>query len=113
MLSELINRRRQQVLVHSCIYYRLGEQLIDDFTFDSWAMELVALQEKYPEEAGRLPHSEAFEGFDGSTGFNLPHANPHIIARAQSLIRYNQELKLTEEEDDLWDIDSTIDIQWT
>lgn len=35
-MLELINQRRRQVLVHSCLYYRMGEQVVSDFQFDKW-----------------------------------------------------------------------------
>lgn len=88
MIKELILRRRKQILVHSCIYYRLNESLITDSKFDEWAYELVELQKENPEEANSLPYTKAFEGFDGSTGFNLPYGEPEIVSVALRLINY-------------------------
>lgn len=88
MIRDLILRRRRQILVHSCIYYRLNESLITDSKFDEWAYELVKLQKENPEEANSLPYAEAFKGFDGSTGFNLPYGEPKIVEIALRLINY-------------------------
>lgn len=85
--AELINRRRRQILVHSCIYYRLGAQLIDDYTFDRWAQELVDLQRKHPDIAANCVYAVAFSDFDGSTGFDLPYHLPEITATALRLLR--------------------------
>ena len=43
----LIKRRRLQLIVHSCIYYRLNDNLISDATYDKWARELARLHQKY------------------------------------------------------------------
>lgn len=85
--AELINRRRRQILVHSCLYYRLGTQLIDDYTFDRWAQELVELQRKRPDIAANCVYADAFVEFDGSTGFDLPYHLPEIEAVALRLLR--------------------------
>ena len=36
----LIRRRRRQILVHSCLYYKLDTNLITDEEFDKWCGEL-------------------------------------------------------------------------
>ena len=46
-VEELTKRRRMQMLLHSCIYYELNENIIPDDTYDKWATELAEL----------LPHS--------------------------------------------------------
>lgn len=86
---ELINRRRRQILVHSCIYYRLNNNLITDKQFDEWAYELVDLQKQYPEIAEQAVFAESFKDFDGSTGFNLPIHHPWVLRKAQQLLSYN------------------------
>ena len=89
----LIKRRRNQILVHSVIYYRLNDNIIDDFTFDKWSKELAELQRSYPEESAAAPYYEAFADFDGSTGALLPIHDPHIVARAQSVLAYHKKRK--------------------
>jgi len=87
-ILELIRRRRLQILVHSCIYYRFNSSLIDDATFDKFAKELVSLQKKYPKYAKKVRYSEAFEGFEGSTGYRLPMGDINIVSKAEQLLRY-------------------------
>ena len=43
----LMRRRRLQILVHSCIYYRFNTNLVTDHQYDSWGKELVELHRKY------------------------------------------------------------------
>lgn len=71
VIMEKIKRRRRQIMVHSLIYYRLNNNLIDDKTFDKWAYELVDLQKQYPEESKAVELYEDFKDWDGTTGFNL------------------------------------------
>ena len=93
---ELINRRRRQILVHSCIYYRFNDNLIDDFTYDIWAKELVQLQEDYPNESKEAALSEEFKDFTGTcfSGYNLPISRPNVESKAKQLLEYNKN-KLT------------------
>ncbi len=87
-IEELITRRRRQVLVNSCIYYRYGKSIVSDKQFDKWAYELADLQGKYPELARRGEFATEFEGFDGTTGFDLPLYGQWVDRKAQSLIEY-------------------------
>lgn len=84
-IKELITRRRRQVTLHSCIYYRLNDSIISDSTFDQWCNELVELQANYPGIAKTCEMHDKFEGFDGSTGFHLSH-DPGWVARAQQML---------------------------
>lgn len=87
MVKELIQRRRLQLLVHSCIYYILDESIISDSTWSRWAAELVELQQRYPEIAETVCWHEAFQGFDGSTGFDLPIEDEWVLNKAKYLVR--------------------------
>lgn len=84
--KELIKRRRRQILVHSCIYYKFDNNVISDFTYDEWSKELAELQRDYPEESEEVEYVEYFENLDGSTGFHLPHYLPNIITIAYRLV---------------------------
>ena len=69
-IAELIQRRRLQLLVHSCIYYAYNENLVTD---DRWAAD--------------------FKGFNHSTGYNLPFEEIGIRSKAIQLIRYSEKRK--------------------
>ena len=93
MMNEIaskINQRRRQILVHSIIYYRLGDSIISDFKWQEWANELHDLQEKHPEIAKNCIFAKEFEGFDASTGFHLPLGDPHYHAVARWLLDYHR-----------------------
>lgn len=84
---ELIGRRRRQILVHSYIYYNMDESIVSDVKWNKWAHELAKLQQKWPEEAAEAPFSDKFEGFDGSTGFDLDMTDPWIAEMAARLTK--------------------------
>lgn len=85
-IAELLNRRRRQILVHSVIYYKMNDNLISDSTWSAWAAELEELQAKYPGIAAKGPYAKEFEGFDHSTGMNLPLDDPWAVNKARQLI---------------------------
>ena len=70
-----IRRMRRQILVHSIIYYRFNDNLIDDFKYDKIARELVKLQAESPEISEKVPDFiDDFRDFgkDGCySGYNL------------------------------------------
>jgi len=70
-ILELINRRRRQILVHSYLYYKSDTNLITDFTFDSWCKELVQLHQKHPKETAKAVFPNAFDGWQGFSGYDL------------------------------------------
>lgn len=86
MVAELIKRRRLQLLVHSCIYYRLNDNIIDDHTFDRWSDELVKLQADNPDISKQVEWYEAFKDWDGSTGAFLPINDPWVVGHAEYLL---------------------------
>jgi len=86
-IKELIRRRRRQILVHSCIYYRCGTSIVEDSTFDEWAYELVELQKNNPEISKSTLLYDEFKDFDGSTGFDLPTGEPWVVDKAYRLIK--------------------------
>ena len=82
-IAELIQRRRLQLLVHSCIYYAYNENLVTDDTWAKWASEI----------ANKFRWAEAFNGFDHSTGYNLPFEENGIRSKAIQLLRYSEKRK--------------------
>lgn len=89
-IYELISRRRRQIIVHSIIYYRLNENLISDYQWSQWAVELYQLQTKYPEIANQCCYAEEFRDFDPSTGYNLPLGDPKLYSTAVRLLAYSK-----------------------
>ena len=45
-IAELIQRRRLQLLIHSCLYYNMDTNIVSDKKWDEWARELVKLQKQ-------------------------------------------------------------------
>ena len=86
-ISELINRRRRQILVHSIIYYKMDKNLIADNAWSEWGAELEALQAQYPEIAAKVPYAKDFQGFDHSTGYSLPLDDPWAVNKARQLVQ--------------------------
>lgn len=91
MVAQLITQRRKQILVHSVLYYRMGESVIPDHKWNEWARELASLQEQYPDISANCPLAKEFENFDPATGFDLPLDNLKAIDEAQWLLNYHRE----------------------
>lgn len=91
-IKELILRRRRQILINSCIYYRFGQSVITDEQFDKWAYELADLQNKYPKlavECGEF--NDEFKDWDGATGYHLPLWSNWVERKAQQVLDYAEE----------------------
>lgn len=87
-IAELIQQRRIQMLVHSCLYYNMDTNLITDKKWDEWARELVKLQRDYPEISEKVSLYEEFKDWDASSGAFLPLDDPWVIRQANKL-RYS------------------------
>lgn len=85
-ILSLIQRRRLQILVHSCIYYHLNGSIVSDHVYDAWSKELVQLQQDNPIESRIAPWHEDFIDWDGSTGYHLPNRHPWVLNKAQMLL---------------------------
>lgn len=81
-IAELIQQRRLQLLVHSCIYYHLNTNIISDKKWDEWARELKTLQEQYPDIAKQIMWYDAFKDWDASTGAFLPIKDEWVLKKA-------------------------------
>ena len=49
-ILDLINRRENQILLHSCIYYKFNDNLIGDWEYDQIGKQLIDLAKDYPDE---------------------------------------------------------------
>ena len=85
-IAELIQQRRYQILIHSCIYYHLNQNIISDKKWDAWARELKTLQEHYPDIAKQITLYEYFKDWDASTGAFLPITLDWVVSIARSFI---------------------------
>jgi len=92
-IAELIQQRRLQMLVHSCIYYEFNKNLISDEQWDMWAMELRTLQKDYPNISKKVMWFEEFKDWDASTGAFLPLRDSWVQTKAQQLIGKRSEPK--------------------
>jgi len=90
-IAEKILQRRYQLLVHSCIYYHLDQNVVSDTTWNKWSNELVQLQKLYPKIAEQVSLHEYFSDWDGSTGAFLPITQPWVIKIAYQLLDIKNE----------------------
>jgi hypothetical protein len=70
---EAIARRRRQMLLHSCLYYRLDAPIVEDHVWTRWAQQLAGLQQKFGYRIGF--YDAVFRDWNGSSGFHLPADN--------------------------------------
>lgn len=85
-----INRRQRQVLVHSCIYYHFNQNIISDHDYDRWCYEIVGFREQLPHIFEQSVYKDAYENFDGSTGFDLPFKDHDVVDKAIRLLHYHK-----------------------
>lgn len=90
MVAERITQRRKQILVHSVLYYRMGESIVPDHKWNEWARELASLQEQYPDISESCPLADVFRDFDPATGFDLPLDNRKAVEEALWLLDYHR-----------------------
>lgn len=88
VVRELIKRRRRQILVHSYIYYRLQETIISNDFFDSWATELIELQQLHPDLSEEVELFDDFRNFSSVRDSENLHfeEHPHLHSLATALI---------------------------
>ena len=95
-IKELIKRRRNQLLIHSYIYFKLDDSIISNYKYDEWVRELRTLQKEYPFLSQNTELYEEFKDID-SLGFgaSLPFEQFSTLdQRARNLLeRYHQEQK--------------------
>lgn len=85
-VQEKIRQRRAQMLIHSCIYYELNDNIVSDHQWQAWADELEALQRTYPDWTQIGFYDWNFRDWDGSTGNHLPHRDPWVFSKANYIL---------------------------
>lgn len=91
-----ITQLRAQMLVHSHLYYEMGESVLTDSEFDARARKLAELQREYPDIARECKWHEYFADWDGTTGYKLPLDMPWIRACAIGLLAWANDKKTKE-----------------
>lgn len=86
-IKSLIKRRRLQMLIHSCIYYELNDNIWSDDKWQACADELQKLQAEYPHLCNIECWDEAFKDWDGATGTHLPLRHPWVYNKAKEILR--------------------------
>lgn len=81
-----IRQRRAQMLVHSCIYYELNDNIVSDHKWQQWADELEQLQRENPDCLQLGFFDNEFADWTGATGNHLPHRNPWVMRKAQHIL---------------------------
>jgi len=84
--GERIRRLRQNVMIHSYLYYVLNDTIVTDHQWQAWATELVDLQARWPGSHGLL--DDEFAGWDGISGFDFKYPkwmvdHAHYLQRLQ------------------------------
>lgn len=97
-IISLIRRRRRQILVHSCLYYKMDTNLVGDEQFDKWCAELRELHKKYPQYMKINCFDDAFIKWGGFSGFDLPTGDPDIVRKAEQLLRIKAEMERMDNE---------------
>lgn len=84
---ERVKFLRRLLLVHSYLYYVLDDPIATDYAWQSWADELVAINE----DVGY--YDEAFKDWDGTTGHHLPLDDRWVISKALQIRRIHEKYK--------------------
>lgn len=90
-----IRRRRAQMLIHSCIYYELNDNIISDHKWQEWADELEKLQRENPNCCMIGFYDYEFKDWDGATGNHLPHRDPWVFAKSNYILQLHERLRNT------------------
>lgn len=88
-----INRRERQILVFSCIYYDLNDNIVEDYQYDAIARDLAKLVKEYPDIFKESKYADIFKGFgqDGCySGYNIPHNQPETLHNALCLLQLDK-----------------------
>lgn len=89
-IASKIKQRRYQMLVHSCLYYNMNENIVSDSTWSKWAKELFNLQQEYPGIASKVVFAEEFSNWTGDSGFDLPIDDDWVVSKATQLLRIRE-----------------------
>ena len=80
------------MLIHSCIYYELNDNVVSDHKWQQWADELQQLQEHNPDLLEINFFDKEFQDWTGATGNHLPHRHPWVLQKAHYILEVNNGL---------------------
>ena len=89
-IKEIIRQRRAQMLIHSCIYYEMNDNIVSDHQWQKWADELEKLQKEHPEDCKIDFYDWEFRDWDGATGAHLPHRDQWVYAKSLQILEYSK-----------------------
>ena len=92
-IEEKIKQRRAQMLIHSCIYYELNDNIVSDHQWQAWADELEKLQKDNPDKVSIGFYDDVFKDWTGATGNHLPHLDPWVNNKARWLLRLHDKVR--------------------
>lgn len=92
--KEHVHFLMNKVVVHSYIYYVYNSSVIDDQEFDRLAKEVAKVIKEKSVLASSHRDYKLFEGFDGSTGYQLVGDDSYWLDRASIVMwAYEQSTK--------------------
>lgn len=92
-IKDIIRQRRAQMLIHSCIYYELNDNIISDHVWQDWADELERLQTAHPDQCKIGFFDQEFANWTGATGNHLNHRHPWVFNKANYILALHRRLK--------------------
>ena len=88
-LKDKIEFLQRKILLNSMAYYNHDVNFLSDQEYDSISRQLVTLHEEYG-DIWDTQYGYVFDGFDGSTGFDLYYAlNDHDQVYLSNMIRHH------------------------
>ena len=78
------------MLIHSCLYYELDDNIVDDHTWQRWADELYQLQTDNPKDCKINFFDREFSDWTGATGNHLNHRHPWTLSKARRILDYHR-----------------------
>lgn len=93
-IKQKIRQRRAQMLIHSCIYYELNDNVVSDDQWQKWADELQDLQHKNPDCVKIDFYDWEFRDWTGATGAHLNHREPWVLSKANWILDYHKGVKV-------------------
>jgi len=95
--EERLKHLRTNILVHSCIYYKLHKTVISDDKWQELANELRDLQEVFTEDIGW--YDREFDDWNGDTGMHLMF-DSWVISKSSYVIQLDKTMKEKKKKED-------------